>query len=65
MEKALSPQVPGQSRGAEEVGVSRSEVVGSVSAQEVRKVWRGNVVKGFICDEENLELDSLLYGDVL
>jgi len=32
--------------------------------QEVRKVWSTEVVKGFIGDEENLELDSLLYEPI-
>jgi len=33
--------------------------------KEVRKVWKGKVLKSFVCDEENLELDYLLFGELL
>lgn len=65
MEEALSPQVQCLDRvGGKEFGVSRCEVLGgSVSLQAVGELSRGRVVKGFVCDEENLKLYSLLDGE--
>jgi len=65
MEKALCPQ----DRCVDRVGGVRGLVSatlrlrGNVSVQEVRKVWRAEVVKAFVCEEEKVVLDYSLYGE--